>query len=111
MKSKRITYKFEELLGKSVAIGITKVDYEGNVTEQQQFVGRFKSMDHSIHVRLKNGRDFKLPPDLRAFQKAKPGVYRFSSTGEEVENPDFTTSWTVRATAPKPTKKRPRKKA
>jgi hypothetical protein len=36
-----------------------------------------------------------LPPDLRALQAAKPGQYQLRSTGETIENPDLTTSWTM----------------
>jgi hypothetical protein len=36
-----------------------------------------------------------LPPHLSAFQAAKPGEYRLRATGETVENPDLTTSWTI----------------
>ncbi|MEY4483887.1 MAG: hypothetical protein RL693_1339 [Verrucomicrobiota bacterium] len=91
----------KNLIGKTVLIGISKLNHRDEVLEQQQYVGVIASIDDLIHIRLSNGVDFTLPPDLNAFQAAQPGVYRLRSTGEEVEDPDFTVSWTVRAPAPK----------
>lgn len=93
----------DDLIGKIVVIGITRVSHSDEPIEQRQYAGTFVSMEQTILVRLTNGEDFTLPPDLSAFRKAKPGIYRLRSTGEEIENPDFTASWTVRA--PAPTKK------
>ena len=98
----------EELVGKTVLIGITRVSHDGELIGQQQYVGTFVSMDLVIHVTLRNGEDFTLPPELSGFRRAKPGIYRLRSTGEEVKDPDFMASWTVVAPAPK--KKRSRKK-
>jgi len=92
----------EDLVGKTVLIGISKVSHDQQLISQRQYVGTFRSMDQVIHVTLKNGEDFTLPPDLEAFQPARPGTYRLRSTGEEVQNPDFVASWTV--VAPDPNK-------
>ena len=43
-----------------------------------------------------NGEIEWLPPDLRAFKKARPGEYRLRSTGEVVLDPDYTTVLTIR---------------
>ena len=91
----------EELVGKTVLVGITRLSHKEEIIEQRQYVGTFTSMGQVIHIKLRSGEDFTLPPDLSAFRKATPGVYRLRSTGEEVENPDFTASWTLRAPAPK----------
>ncbi len=90
----------ETLIGKTVLIGITRLDHDGELIEQRQHVGTFASMDGMIHVTLAGGEEFTLPPDLSAFRKAQPGIYRLRSTGEEIENPDFVASWTVRASSP-----------
>ena len=90
-----------ELAGKTVLIGISKLSHDRQLLGQQQYVGTFHSMDRVIHVTLKNGEDFTLPPDLSVFQRAKPGIYRLRSTGEEVKNPDFLVSWTIVASVPK----------
>ena|SRR5262249_12849583 len=95
------TPTLEELAGKTVLIGISQVSHDGRLISQQQHVGTFRSMDQVIHVTLRNGEDFTLPPDFSAFQRPKPDIYRLRSTGEEVRNPDFVVSWTVVAQAAK----------
>jgi hypothetical protein len=101
------TPTLEALLGKTILVGITRLNHKEELIEQQQFVGTFMSMQKTICLRLRSGEDFTLPPDLSAFRKANPGIYRLRATGEEIENPDFTAVWTVRA----PEKSRPDEKA
>src|SRR5262249_2927182 len=91
----------ENLIGKTVLVGISEVSQDQQLISQQQYVGTFRSMDQVIHIALKDGQDLTLPPDLQAFQPARPGTYRLRSTGEEVKNPDFVASWTVVAPPPK----------
>lgn len=88
-----------ELLGKSVLVGITRVDHSGETVSQEQFHGRVESFDDGlVHIRVAgSGKDFTLPPDASAFVRAHPGHYHLRSTGEVVVDPDFTSSWTVRS--------------
>lgn len=90
----------DDLIGKSVLIGITRERHDGEFIRQEQHVGVVTSIGSSIHFRLPDGHDFKLPPDLSSFHRAPPGVYRLRSTGQKVNHPDFTTIWTVRAPMP-----------
>ena len=90
----------EELVGKYVLVGITRLDHAGEFIRQEQYHGRVTAADSSIHIRLSTGSDYQLPPDTRSFQRAAPGEYRLRSTGEVVVDPDFTTSWTVNAPPP-----------
>jgi len=90
----------QELIGKYILIGITLLDHEGNLIEQNQHHGIFKSMDLVIHISLNNSEDFTLPPDLSTFKKAEPGEYKLRSTGEIVKNPDYLSTWTVYARDP-----------
>ena len=82
-------------------MGITRVDSDDKVLSQEQFHGIVESLaDELVHIRVAgSGADFTLPPEPSAFARAKPGHYRLRSTGEVVVDPDFTTSWTVRAPA------------
>ena len=91
-----------ELLGKSVLIGITRVDHKGELLSQQQYHGRVESLDGGlVHVRIAGtSEDFTLPPDPSAFVKASPGRYTLRSTGEVIVDPDFISSWTVHDPAP-----------
>ena len=90
----------EEIVGKYVLIGITRLDHRGELIRQEQYHGRVTSAGASIHIRLSTGADYQLPPDTRSFRHAPPGEYRLRSTGEVIVDPDFTTSWTV--TSPPP---------
>ena len=76
----------------------TYVDAEDQVINKLQSHGMITRIDETgIFIEQANGETFSLPPDLESLQPAKPGVYRLRSTGEAVENPDFVSTWTVRA--------------
>jgi hypothetical protein len=75
------------------------LDPAGGVTDKFQVYGRVSSADRTrgIQVKLQGNREGEtctLPPDTRAFKRAKRGNYTLKSTGEVVVDPDFTTSWT-----------------
>lgn len=86
-----------KLLGSVVLVGITRRNVSGETLEQ--FYGTVERADaQGIDLALsgsRSGEHFLLPPDPRAFFTAQPGSYRLRDTGEVVENPDFTTTWTV----------------
>jgi hypothetical protein len=85
------------VLGSVVLVGITRRTPAGD--EQEQFYGIVERADAGgIDLALsgsRSGEHFFLPPDPRAFFPAQPGSYRLRNTGEVVEDPDFTTTWTV----------------
>lgn len=86
-----------KLLGSLVLVGITRRSVSGETLEQ--FYGTVERADaQGIDLALsgsRSGEHFFLPPDPRAFFPAQPGSYRLPDTGEVIENPDFTTTWTV----------------
>ena len=41
------------------------------------------------------GTTYYLPRNLHAFRKASKGIYKLHSTGEEIVNPDYITTWNV----------------
>ena len=85
------------MIGKYILIGITYYDHDDNFIEHKQFHGNIVSADqmNGIVVRTLGNQEetICLPPDFRAFQKAKPGEYHLKSTGEIVEDPDFLVTW------------------
>ena len=91
------------LVGQLVLAGITYLAADGKtVTSQVQSWGRIVSAKPEGIAILCEGKTWTgqtvvLPPDLRAFQAAGPGKYRLRSTGETVEDPDLTTSWSMTA--------------
>jgi hypothetical protein len=91
---------WEELVGKSLLVGITTQDPRGNVLGQKQVHGRITAADpaHGLVIELAGanaGKPFTLPPDLRSLKPARPGEYRLRSTGEVIRDPDFLATWIV----------------
>jgi hypothetical protein len=87
-------------VGKYVLIGLTYYDHEGNFLEQKQRHGTITSADERAGFAIElqgqhRGETFWLPPDVRPFQKARPGNYRLRSTGEEIVDPDLLCSWSI----------------
>jgi hypothetical protein len=89
-----------ELVGRSVLVGITYVDRQGEIKSQQQFFGTIIKADpHFGFCLVLTGQraheTYWLAPDTRVLHKASPGEYRLRSTGEVVIDPDYTSTWTV----------------
>ena len=92
---------FSDLLGKILLTGLTYYTHDDQFIEQKQFYGEVvEANDRWIRLRLADGTDFTLPPDLRSTKPAKPGEYRLRSTGEIVVNPDFLSTWTIHKAPP-----------
>ena len=90
-----------DLIGKRVLVGITTLDFHGNLRSQEQVHGRIDIADpkQGLLIELQgvgDGRKYSLPPDLRSFEYAPSGEYRLRSTGEVVTDPDFLVTWTVK---------------
>ena len=87
-------------VGKTILIGKTILDVNGNAVDQKQLYGVIKSVSakDGFLVELQGesaGSTEWLPPDLRSFQDAPPGEYRLRSTGEVITDPDLLSTWTV----------------
>ena len=91
------------LIGKYVLVGITYVAADGTVTSQGQYHGRVTTAEENVGITIacegsRAGETCVVPPDPKSFQLARPGRYTLRSTGEVIEDPDMTTSWTITAT-------------
>ena len=94
----------QSLVGKVVLVGITYLDATGELDRQQQMFGVVAEAVEGRGIRLAlsgahAGTDYWLPPQTSNLFAAEPSVYRLRSTGEEVEDPDFVTSWTIHRNA------------
>jgi hypothetical protein len=92
------------LIGKYVLVGITNVAADGTVTSQVQLHGRVTKAEENVGITIacegaRAGETCVLPPDPKSFQLARPGRYTLRSTGEVIEDPDMTTSWSITAPA------------
>ena len=88
----------QRLEGALVLVGLAWIQPEGK--RQEQFFGTVMAVDprDGVTLRLEGrraGEIYRLPPDLEAFEAAAPGSYRLSETGEFVDDPDFTSTWTL----------------
>jgi len=91
----------QDLLGKTLLVGISYYTHDEKFIEQKQFWGTVTNVsDTLITMRQKDGSLFTLPPDLSSTYRASPGEYKLRSTGEVVENPDFLATWTITKPAP-----------
>jgi hypothetical protein len=86
------------LIGKTVLIGLTYLDPEGERLEQKH--GTIVAVDghNGVEIRLEGaetGSLFYLPPHLDAFHPASPGEYRLAATGDVVVDPDCVTTWVI----------------
>lgn len=94
----------DRMIGKMVLLGITRLDAAGVVASQEQLHGEIVECDERRGIRIelhgvRMGEDYWLPPQTDCFRPAAPGIYRLRSTGEEVENPDLLSNWTIQAPA------------
>jgi hypothetical protein len=88
------------IVGKVLLVGLTYLEADGELIEQQQFFGTVVSADSRKGIRLslkgqRVGEEFNLPPDTRAIEIASAGEYRLRTTGEVVMDPDFTAMFSI----------------
>ena len=88
---------YTKYIGKVILVGLTFLDEQENVIEQFQTHGVIRKIDKNgmMKIERKNLPIFTLPFDEESISKAQKGIYREISTGAEVENPDYLTSWTL----------------
>jgi hypothetical protein len=90
-----------ELPGCLILVGFTYLQPDGSLDHHKQMYGYVLEVDRDrgIQLRLEGadaGKAYWLPPDTRPFRRAPEGEYRLRSTGEVVNDPDYTCAWTVR---------------
>lgn len=89
----------ESYIGKVILVGLTYYANDGTFLEQVQFHGVVESVSsEGLQVALRgkrSGENWMMPPNLESISVAAPGIYTLRSTGEEVENPDLLSTWTV----------------
>jgi hypothetical protein len=85
-----------KLVGKRIVVGLNMARTDGTLIEKRQFHGVItEADDEGVVIRQANGEERTFPPAWHAYVPAQSGTYRLRSTGEEVEDPDLETIWTV----------------
>ncbi|MBQ8613602.1 MAG: hypothetical protein IJ416_05250 [Ruminiclostridium sp.] len=91
-----------ELIGKTVLVGIAHVDEKGKLLGRSQYFGTVVKADPKEGVVLaRHGiNDFSapLPPFPEQYIPAKKGIYTLQSNGMKVKDPDYTCTWKLRST-------------
>src|SRR5258708_37789095 len=75
------------VVGKVVLVGLTYLEADGSLIEQQQFFGTVVSADSRKGILLslqgqRAGERYNLPPDTRAIEIASAGEYPLRGTAE-----------------------------
>jgi len=95
----------KEIVGKSVLIGITHTDSEGQMIRRSQIFGVVIVADRVRGICIRDNQTSEekwLPPDTRGIKPAPPGQYRNRATGEVVNDPDYLGSWAIAAGQERP---------
>ena len=102
MNSEFDAAKAKSLIGKSVVIGMSYIDQDDNLINQEQFHGFILNFNERVCVvRIKStGNEMTLPPVVEAFSDAPKGEYRNDKTGEVITDPDLTAAWTIKIPTP-----------
>lgn len=93
---------WNELVGKTVLVGVTYVDADDEPTERVQYCGLvLHADDEGVQLRRSDTLESQwLPPRLESYVEAESGEYRLRSTGEVIVDPDYHSTWTVRTREP-----------
>jgi hypothetical protein len=87
-------------IGKYLLVGITRTSDKGKVLSQQQLHGVIVTANaEAIEIELggvHEGKTWRMPPILEELSPARRGKYQLKTTGEVVEDPDFTFTLTMR---------------
>lgn len=87
-------------IGKYLLVGITRTSDKGKVLSQQQLHGVIITANaEAIEIELggvHEGKTWRMPPILEELSPARRGKYELKTTGEVVEDPDFTFTLTMR---------------
>lgn len=86
--------------GKTILVGLTFLDADGEIEAVEQFHGVVVSADADEGVLVDllgeddDGDTYLLPPQTSNIKPALPGAYTLAS-GEVLENPDLVSNWTI----------------
>lgn len=109
----------ERLVGSILVVELQHYDAKGEFLRHEHVWGQVVTADNQNGIRMmvggRNylGKLFILPAQkdvFDSFTKPRPGVHRLRSTGEEIDSPNWFTTWMVthpdqvKTEAPKPTK-------
>lgn len=89
------TKGIEQIVGKTLLIGLTFVDHQGKVLERYETHGKIESISAGLMSIARDEGCFLLPNLAAGMPPAAPGVYTEKNTGAHVVNPDYLATLTV----------------
>lgn len=90
--------KAAAMVGKHLLVGISHMNTDDSIHAVEQFHGpilRINNEEGLVFMRMDNGKEMSLPPDLDAYEPAEKGEYALKSTGEVISNPDLIAAWSL----------------
>ena len=92
------------IVGKYILIGLSYFSHDGVLESQQQLHGKVERASEKEGIIVELFGDFRgekvqLPPDTSTITPAEPGLYKLSTTEEEIENPDYLCTFEVHKSA------------
>lgn len=88
----------ESIAGKTIIVGITYFDLDGEILDQKQLAGTVSKTteeDGITLLDLKKESEFTIPSELSPWFVAPPGDYHDPISGQKVTNPDYLVTWDV----------------
>lgn len=90
--------KPENIIGKSVIVGLTFADESNEVIEKKDFAGQVIEISEEKGIVVCN-HDSKeaigLPLNFKAFKPAQKGYYTLNISGLKIKDPDLTCEMTI----------------
>lgn len=88
-------------IGSKVLVKFNFCDEVGDIVEEKQFFGAIEKITDSevIIKHPSSGKEVSLPPHFGSYTRAAKGSYDLPSTGETIQDPDYLTEWTLRASS------------
>jgi hypothetical protein len=89
-----------DLIGRTTLIELQHVDARGKHLLLEHAFGTVVSADSKNGIfidclGIRSGTQLALPGEIENFHAARPGLYKLETTGEEVQDPDFFSTWTI----------------
>ena len=95
---KIMALKPEDIIGKTVIVGLTFVDKYGVKLKDDDFAGQIIEISPDKGIVVANNDTMKaigLPLNYDAFQVAEKGYYELKKSGLKIKNPDLTCTMTL----------------
>lgn len=86
------------MLNKHLLVAISYLNSDDSIRAVEQYHGpilRINNKEGLVFMRMDNGKEMSLPPDLDAYEVAEEGEYGLKSTGEVISNPDLIAAWSI----------------